>query len=115
MNSLVDNMGWVGVAALAGLVTFGLRLSFIALVDSIELPEPVRQALRFVPVAVFSAIVAPLLLVTDGQLDIALDNLSIWAALVASLVAWKTRSVLYTVIAGMVTLWLLIYLTGSAG
>ena len=111
----MNPVGWLTVAALGGLITFGLRLCFIALVDTTELPETLRAALRFVPVAVFSAIVAPLIAVNDGQIDIAFDNLFIWAALVAVAVAWKTRSVLYTVVAGMVTLWLLIYLTGASG
>lgn len=105
--------GWLVVSVLGGLITFALRLSFIALIDAIKLPDAASAALRFVPVAVFSAILAPLVLVDHGQINIAFDNLSIWAALVAAVVAWKTRSVLYTVVAGMLTLWLLIYLTGA--
>lgn len=109
----MSSVSWLAVSVLGGLITFALRLSFIALIDAIELPDAARAALRFVPVAVFSAILAPLLLVDHGQINIAFDNLSAWAALVPAVVAWKTRSVLYTVVVGMLTLWLLIYLSGA--
>ncbi|MDA3922872.1 MAG: AzlD domain-containing protein [Salinisphaera sp.] len=103
---------WWLVVVLAALLSFGLRLCFIALIDTVELPTWLQAALRFVPVAVFSAMIAPLLVVNDhGGLDLRVGNLSLWAALVAAVVAWKTRNVLYTVIAGMCTLWGLIFIT----
>lgn len=103
---------WLFVATLAGVITYGLRVCFIALIDVIELPGAVQAGLRFVPVAVFAALVAPQLLIDDqGAIDAGVDNLSLWAALVAAGIAWKTRSVLVTVIAGMLTLWALIFLT----
>jgi branched-subunit amino acid transport protein len=45
-----------------GLVTFGTRLLPIVLLGRIEIPVVVQRALRFVPPAVLSAIIAPELL-----------------------------------------------------
>lgn len=93
--------------ALAGLVTFLLRWSFIAMVDAVELPASLRRALRFVPAAVFSAIVWPAILVQQHALDVSPTNLRLLAALLAAAVAWRTRNVLYTIATGMLALWLL--------
>jgi len=46
---------------LGGALTFGMRLSFIYLFGRFEIPATVKQALRFVPPAVLSAIIAPAL------------------------------------------------------
>lgn len=45
-----------------GLLTFGMRLSFIYLLGRVDVPEAVRRALRFVPPAVLSALILPELL-----------------------------------------------------
>ncbi|MES1924894.1 AzlD domain-containing protein [Salinisphaera sp. T31B1] len=86
-----------------GLITFGLRCSFIALVDHLTLGPRVRQALRYVPVAVFSAMACPPVVVQAGVWA-GPASPRVWAAMVAVLVAWRSRNVLYTVGAGMATL-----------
>ena len=43
-----------------GVVTFALRLSFIALLGRVEVPPFLERALRFVPAAVLTAVVVPL-------------------------------------------------------
>ena len=91
----------------AGAVTFALRLSFIALLGRIQIPPILRQALRFVPAAVLTAVVIPLLFYDDGVLDVSLGNERLLAGLVAALIAWRTRSVLFTLAGGMATLWAL--------
>ena len=91
----------------AGAVTFAVRLSFIALLGRIQIPPILRQALRFVPAAVLTAVVIPLLLYKNGALEASLDNERLLAGLVAALIAWRTRSVLLTLGGGMATLWTL--------
>lgn len=57
--------------------------------------------LRLVPPAVLAAMLAPSLLVREGQIDLGFDNLFFWAALVAFPVAWKSKSLFATVVVGM--------------
>jgi len=57
--------------------------------------------LRFVPVAVLSAMLLPSLVVNDGSLDFSGSNLFFWAAIPTFLVAWKTRSLFGSVTVGM--------------
>jgi branched-subunit amino acid transport protein len=92
------------VFLLGGLLTFGMRHSFIYLLGRFELPETLRRALRFVPPAVLSAITLPELLIRSGQFDVSLNNFRLLAGIVAILVAWKTRNTLLTILAGMVAL-----------
>ena len=97
---------WITILG-AGAVTFALRFSFIALLGRIEIPPFFGRALRFVPAAVLTAVVIPLLFYADGALDASLGNERVLAGLVAALIAWRTRSVLFTLGGGMATLWVL--------
>jgi len=87
------------------LATFAIRLSFIALVPPEWLPEAVRRGLRLVPPAVLSAIILPAVVAPSGQLWLAFSNDRLWAALLATLVAWRTRSTWLTIAVGMLALW----------
>ena len=94
---------WI-VMIIGGLLTFGTRLSFIFLLDRIKVPDWFRRGLRFVPVAVLSAIILPELTSPNGTLFVSWRNPQLLAGLVAILVAWKTKNVLLTIAAGLVAL-----------
>lgn len=98
------------VMVLGGLITFLIRFSLIYLFGRFKIPETMRQALRYVPPAVLSAIIFPELFFQDGTLNLSLDNTRLLAGLVAILVAWITRNTLLTIIAGMVALFALQFL-----
>jgi branched-subunit amino acid transport protein len=92
------------IIVIAGLVTFATRLSFIFLLDRIKVPDWFRRGLRFVPVAVLSAIILPDLTSPNGALNLSWRNPQLLAGAVAVLVAWRTKNVILTIIAGMVAL-----------
>src|SRR5512137_3025071 len=85
----------------AGLLTFATRLSFIFLLDRIQVPDWFRRGLRFVPMAVLSAIILPELTNPNGSLFISWRNPQLLAGAVAILVAWRTKNVIMTIVAGM--------------
>jgi branched-subunit amino acid transport protein len=91
----------------AGVVTFALRLSFIALLGRVEVPPFLERALRFVPAAVLTAVVIPLLLYENCAPTFSLGNERLLAGLVAALICWRTRNIPLTLIGGMATLWTL--------
>ncbi len=97
---------WLAII-LIGLITFAYRLSFIWLMERINLPRWLREALRFVPVAALTAIITPELLTRNGQIITSLNNARLWAGLIAAAVAWRTRNVFITIAAGMLALWAL--------
>ena len=92
---------------LVGLGTYGTRLSFVLLFGRREIPGGVRRALRFVPPAVLTAIIFPELLLPEGTLDLSLGNDRLIAGLFAALIAWRTKNVILTILAGMALLLLL--------
>ena len=97
---------WIIMISL-GLLTFGTRLSFILLIERINLPRNFQRALRFVPIAVLSAIIAPELGYSNNALAISLTNPRLLAGLIATVVAYKTKNVVITILAGMSVFWLL--------
>lgn len=83
------------------LVTFGVRYPLLAIVGRLELPERVLRALRYVPVAVLTAISVPAVLMPQGTVDLTLQNAYLIGGIVATLIAWKTRMLLPTIMIGM--------------
>ncbi len=92
---------------LIGLGTFLQRLSFIFLIGKVGMPDWLRRALRFVPASVLAALVFPALTHPTGVLDLSIGNYRLLAGLAGAVVAWRTRNVLLTLIAGMLVLWVL--------
>lgn len=103
---------WI-LLAIASLGTFGLRLSFVQLLGKVEEPPWFRSALKYVPAAVMAALVSSSLLIRDGQLSLGLDNHRLLAGLVAGVVGWLTRSLLWTILSGLIALAVLSRLTAG--
>ena len=87
-----------------GLITFGMRFSFIYLFGRLEIPETLRRALHYVPPAVLSAIIFPELFYNDGSLNLTWANTRLFAGLIAIAVAWFSKNTLVTIIVGMIAL-----------
>ena len=105
---------WLVIIAV-GALNYLSRLSFIALFARVEMPSLVARALRYVPAAMLTAIVVPgVMLRGTGAADPVLANAKLAAALVAALVAWRTRSTTATIVAGMAVLWLAQWLFQAA-
>ncbi len=103
---------WLTIAV-AGLLTFATRLSFIYLLGRMTAPPWFLRALRYVPVAVLSALIVPDTLTWHGAVNLSWRNPQIWAAAVAILVALRVKNVLVIIGAGMVALLLFQWLLAS--
>jgi branched-subunit amino acid transport protein len=98
-------MIWV-ILIISGLLTFLTRLSFIWLFERITVPDLLRRALRFVPPAVLTVFVFQEILLHDGVMNFSPGNARLIAGVIASLVAWRSRSILLTILAGMAALFI---------
>jgi branched-subunit amino acid transport protein len=100
---------WYLALAFGGVAlgAFGTRSAFFFLPGHVELPARLVRALRYAPVCALTAIVAPAVLTSHGDLTIHLDNYRIWAVAAATLVFLKTRSMLLMMTAGLGTFTLL--------
>ena len=98
--SLSDAAIWAVVLAIAT-GTFALRFSFFYLFERVgDVPPGLERALRFVAPAVLAALVAPSLLVVDGSIGV-VGNDRLLAGLVGAVVAWRTESIIWTMVAGV--------------
>lgn len=98
------NTAWI-IFLVLGVLTYLTRFAFVALWGRLRLPAWFQRALNFVPVAVLSAIILPELVLNEGHLNLALDNPRLLAGAAAVLVAYRTRSTLLTILAGMAVFW----------
>lgn len=94
-----------GLFLVIGMGTFALRLSFVELYGNLRVPPLVSRALAYVPASVLAALVLPAVIYPEGHGDFVLANPQIPAAILAGLVAWKTRNTLLTLAVGMAALW----------
>lgn len=96
-----DGTVWLAIA-IVGVGTFCIRFSFLFLFEYLsEVPEGVERTLQFVPAAVLAALVVPAVVVVDGTPALSVDNHQLLAAVVAAVVAWRTESILATIVVGM--------------
>ena len=104
---------WIIVIAM-GIATYGIRLSVFVFIHHSALPRTARDALRFVTPAVLAAIILPAVIYTRGagHFDATPGNERLVAAVVASGVAWATKSVWATISVGMAALWLFQWIAG---
>lgn len=84
-----------------GLVSLLLRSSFLVLRRGQHLPDWIMSSLGLVPAAVLAALVAPDLLSSPATGTLSLLSPRLLAGLMAAAVAWKTRSVLWTLAVGL--------------
>ena len=84
------------------LVTFIPRVLPLMVLSQMELPKWVIRWLKNVPVAVMAALLAQELLLSDNQFSLSANFLKILAAIPAFVVAFLTKSLLGTVMAGLV-------------
>jgi branched-subunit amino acid transport protein len=97
---------WV-VIFILGVATFTIRVSFISLFGVVEnIPDRITHALQFVPPAVFAALAVPAFIAPSGSIEF-IGNERLIAGVIATAIAWYIDDVFITIIAGMLTLWIL--------
>ncbi len=105
---MISDAAFWTLTVLLGLGTFFIRFSFLGIFGRRTLPDWALLHLKYVGVAVFPALVAPLLVwpaATNGQFDPLR-----FAAALAALVAGFRFGVVWSIIAGMGALYALQFL-----
>lgn len=84
-------------------VTFGVRYFPLLTANRVKLPPALVSGLKYIPVAVLSAIVSVAVLIPDGEhLNFSLENPHLLTAIVASLVAYFSKHLMLTVVSGLI-------------
>ena len=94
--------GKIAFIAAMMLATYPVRLMPLLTLSERALPDTLVRWLRYVPVAVFSAMIFPGILMRDGSLAATPANPSVWAGTATLLVAALTRNLSKSVLTGIV-------------
>jgi branched-subunit amino acid transport protein len=104
-------LGWTLIAGMA-LVAFFTRAIFILPGSHLHLPPTAERMLRYAPAAALIAIIVPDLALAHGAWAISIDNPRLIGGLVAFALAAATRSILTTLVGGMLALTVVRLLAG---
>ena len=96
---------WAVIFAV-GALNYVSRVSFIALFSKRAMPPLLARALRYVPAAMLTALILPMV-VDAGSTDASWLTPKVVAAVVATVVAYWKLGTLWTLGVGMGSLWLL--------
>lgn len=94
---------WQGALIILGMfvVTFGVRFVLFARADKVVMPAFIEKALKFVPVAVLTSIITPMILMPDRHMDLSLSNPWLLGALAAFIVGIWRQQQLLTILVGV--------------
>ena len=102
-------MTWFTII-IAGIITYFMRMTMVALVDRDLLGERVKAVLAYVPSAVFPAIIFPGIFINDYGAFIEMNDPKIFGAIVAILVGYFSKNVIATILSGLSSYWVIIFL-----
>ena len=101
-------MTWSSII-IAGVLTYFTRMTMIALINRDMLGDRIKAVLVYVPSAVFPAIIFPGIFLNDYGAFIEINDPKIFGALVAILVGYFSRNVIATILSGLFSYWILIF------
>ena len=101
--------GWLAIVGLA-IGTFAIRYSFIGLLAGKKLPPRFERALQLAVPAIFAALVVPLILFQNNQLNLAMRWPHAVAAIITGIYAGWRGGMLVSLMIGMASLHTLLWL-----
>ena len=105
-------MTWLSII-IAGILTYFTRMTMIALVSRDVLGNKIKAVLAYVPSAVFPAIIFPGVFINDYGTFIEMNDPKIFGALVAIIVGYFSRNVIATILSGLFSYWIIIFIFNS--
>ena len=101
-------MTWFSIIV-SGIVTYFSRMAMVALINREMLGTKVKEVLNYVPAAVFPAIIFPGVFFNDFGSFVEITDPKIYGAIVALVVGFYSRSVIATIVSGLLSYWFIIF------
>ena len=98
-------MIWL-IMILTGFINLIFRISMFSGIRNIHLPLSLNRYVVYVPTSVLSAIIASSLISFNGQ-EVLYEAEKLVAASIAVIFAYLTKSVSATLVAGLITIWIM--------
>ena len=102
-------MTWFTII-IAGILTYFMRMTMIALIDRDMLGDKIKAVLEYVPSAVFPAIIFPAIFINDYGTFVQMNDPKIFGAIVAVFVGYFSKNIIATIISGLISYWFLIFI-----
>ena len=102
-------MTWLSII-IAGILTYLTRVTMIALVSREMLGDKIKAVLKYVPSAVFPAIIFPAIFINDFGSFVEINDPKIFGAIVAVIVGYFSKNIIATILAGLLSYWFLIFI-----
>jgi len=90
----------LGATVMMLIGTFGCREIPLFLLRGKELPEWFTLWLRYIPTAIFGALIFPDVFLKDGAFDLSLSNYALWASVLSFPFIYRTGSLVVAILAG---------------
>lgn len=75
-----------------------------------ELPEWLKDWMKFIPVGIFAALILPDILTNNKELYISIDNIKLIASIIVLVVSLKKKSLGLSILVGVITITVLNYI-----
>ena len=102
-------MNWFSII-ISGIITYFSRMAMVALIDRDMLGTKVKEALNYVPAAVFPAIIFPGVFFNDFGSLVQITDPKIYGAIVALVVGFFSKNVIATIVSGLLSYWFIIFI-----
>ena len=102
-------MTWLSIL-IAGIVTYLSRMTMVTLIKREMLNNKIKEVLVYVPSAVFPAIIFPGVFFNDYGNFVELSDPKIFGALIAIVVGFYSKNIIFTILSGLISYWVIIFL-----
>lgn len=100
-------MIWI-LIIIAGIITFMMRYSLIALIKPENLNDTTKKVLSYVPSAVFPAMIFPAVFFNKAQI-LQFSTFEVYAFICALIVGYISKNTILTIISGLASYWIMIF------
>jgi len=94
---------------IAGIITFLMRYSLIAIIKPESLSVTTKKVLTYVPSAVFPAIIFPAVFLNKNQ-SLQFNTYEVYAFICALIIGYFTKNTILTIVTGLVSYWVMTFL-----
>jgi len=100
-------MIWI-LIIIAGIITFMMRYSLIALIKPENLNDTTKKVLGYVPSAVFPAMIFPAVFFNKTQ-TLQFSTFEVYAFICALIIGYISKNTILTIISGLASYWIMIF------
>ena len=100
---------WISVI-IAGVINYLSRLGSVLLIKPERLNENTKKILSYVPSAVFPAIIFPAVFLNESNTIVQINDPKIIGFIVSIIIGYLSKSIITTIISGLLSYWLVIFL-----